>query len=94
MKKIENGMIQHEKPREIMYQWHGGQSSAFYAAASSGLVASFGALVEECDNIDEPDRTRLKLYILLCQRVAPRVVVLGQEYAAMPWAKIPTDNQE
>jgi len=37
-------MIQNKTARNTLYAWHGGQWSAFYAAASSGLVESFDAL--------------------------------------------------
>lgn len=33
--------------RQEFYAWHGGMSSALYAAASSGLVADIGALQAE-----------------------------------------------
>lgn len=36
-----------EKFRETMYQWHAGQSSTLYAAASSGLVADRAQLAAE-----------------------------------------------
>lgn len=32
-------MIRNSTARQLLYAWHGGMSSAFYAAASSGLVA-------------------------------------------------------
>lgn len=47
-------MIQNKTARRIMYEWHGGQWSAFYAASSSGLVASFDAIraeITDCLNI-------------------------------------------
>lgn len=40
-------MIQNKTARRIMYEWHNGQWSAFYAAASSGLAESFDSLLEE-----------------------------------------------
>jgi len=33
--------------REVFYQWHGGQDSPLYAAASSGLVDDSDALASE-----------------------------------------------
>lgn len=39
--------INTELLRETLYQWHSGQWSAFYAAASSGLVSDKGVLSAE-----------------------------------------------
>lgn len=39
-----------EKLRTLMYEWHGGQDSALYAAASSGLVSDVEALAHELRN--------------------------------------------
>ena len=80
-------MIQNKTARELLYAWHGGQSSPFYAAASSGLVASFVALADECMRIDEPDRGRLMSWLQHTQTKAPRVTVGGREYQCLPWAK-------
>lgn len=77
--------IQNRTARRLMYEWHGGQSSPFYAAASSGLVASFVALADECMTIDEPDRGKLLSWIQQRQQKAPRTVVRGREYAVLPW---------
>ena len=41
-------MIQSRTARKMMYSWHGGQSCPLYAAASSGLVADWDALLQEC----------------------------------------------
>lgn len=41
------GTINREKLRRVMYEWHGGQGSALYAAASSGLVADRDSLAAE-----------------------------------------------
>ena len=42
-------MIQNKTARQMMYAWHGGQTSTLYAAASSGLVESFDALLQACE---------------------------------------------
>jgi hypothetical protein len=48
------------KIREMFYQWHGGISSALYAAASSGLVADVASLqgeLRDCAKLCEIPRT-------------------------------------
>lgn len=78
--------IQNATARRLMYEWHGGMSSAFYAAASSGLVASFTALALECETVDDAgDRQKLLAWIQKRQANKTRVVVLGREYAVLPW---------
>lgn len=42
--------IQSKTARNLMYAWHGGQFSPFYAAASSGLVESFDAIRKEINS--------------------------------------------
>ena len=78
-------MIQNTTARRLMYEWHGGQSSAFYAAASSGLCASFSALSLECSDITEPDRAKLLAWIMHKQKTAPEVIVQGRAYRVLPW---------
>lgn len=78
-------MIQHKTAREMMYSWHGGQSSALYAAASSGLVVSMVALSDEILKIGEPDRGRLMSWLQRRSMVAPEVVVVGRTYRVLPW---------
>lgn len=78
--------IQNRTARRLMYEWHSGGGSPFYAAASSGLVASFVALADECARIDDAkDRQALMIWIQRRQPKAPRVVVHGREYAVLPW---------
>lgn len=43
-------MIQNKTARRIMYEWHNGQWSPFYAGASSGLVESFDSLISEANS--------------------------------------------
>ena len=42
-------VIDSRKARNIAYQWHGGQWSALYAFASSGLIEDLQALCREID---------------------------------------------
>lgn len=78
--------IRNTTARRLMYEWHGGMSSAFYAAASSGLCASFTALALECDSVDGPDKQKLLTWIQAQQKKnAPRYCVQGRFYAPLPW---------
>ena len=43
-------IIHSRKARELAYDWHGGQWSALYAAASSGLIEDLQALIREIDS--------------------------------------------
>lgn len=79
-------MIQHKTARDLLYSWHSGMSSPFYAAASSGLCASFDALKREAVTMDdEKDRARLIDWIERREKVAPVVVVQGRTYRVLPW---------
>jgi hypothetical protein len=78
-------MIRTRTARELLYAWHGGQSSPFYAAASSGLVANWLALLAECERIDMPDRDKLREFLKSWLYRAPRVTVAGVEYSVLPW---------
>lgn len=79
-------MIQNKTARRLMYDWHDGQSSAMYAAASSGLVESFVALADDVSRIDDPkDRNALMCWIMQRQTKAPRVCIGGRFYGVLPW---------
>lgn len=79
-------MIRHKTARDLMYLWHGGMGSPFYAAASSGLCFSFDALKREVLSMgDEKDRARLLEWIERREKVAPVVVVQGCAYRVLPW---------
>jgi hypothetical protein len=83
-------MIRNNTARNLMYSWHNGMSSAFYSAASSGLVRDWGALLAECESIkgdqDNPqDYAKLLPWIEHQQRKAPRVEVQGSTFYELPW---------
>ena len=84
-------MIQSRTARKIMYSWHGGQSCPLYAAASSGLVANWGALLYACngmkDSKEHPqDHAKLTEWIKYNQaKHKSSIVVQGQSYAVLPW---------
>lgn len=80
-------MIRNKTARDLMYSWHGGQWSAFYAAASSGLVASWSDLIQEVCQIDEPDRIKLREWLeyQMNKPRAVRVCAGGTFYGVLPW---------
>ncbi len=79
-------MIQNKTARDLLYSWHGGQRSPFYAAASSGLVKSWVELSDECSRIDDPvDRNKLLCWMMQRQRKAPRVCINNVFYSVLPW---------
>ena len=79
-------MIQSKTAREIMYSWHGGQSCPLYAAASSGLVADWDALLHACNDM-KGSKEYPKDYAKLTEWIKYKssIVVQGQSYAALPW---------
>lgn len=84
-------MIQNKTARELMYSWHGGQSSALYAAASSGLVQDWGELLKDCECMkDAPDYP--EDYVKITEWIKKKrsmqkysVIVRGISYAVLPW---------
>ena len=78
--------IRNSTARNLMYSWHSGMCSAFYAAASSGLVASFVALSNECMTIDDQnDRQKLLNWIQQKAIKHNEIVVMGKAYGVLPW---------
>lgn len=79
-------MIQNNTARKLMYEWHSGQTCPLYAAASSGLCASFDALLYACNGIAEPDKSKLIEWIKHRQEMQRYdVIVRGTGYAILPW---------
>ena len=84
-------MIQSKTARRMLYSWHGGQSCPLYAAASSGLVADWGALLYACNGIKdskEYPQDYAKLTEWVKHRQAKQkfsIIVQGQSYAVLPW---------
>lgn len=91
-------MMRNSTARQLLYAWHGGMSSAFYAAASSGLVAKWDDLYAEITTCyhsttttsDHKQLGRL-LEWLTHQRGASTLWVNhpadGRTYSALPWSK-------
>ena len=79
-------MIRNDTARQLMYDWHDGQWSAFYAAASSGLVADFDALLADCASINEKNpRRKLTEWIMHRAATCEGKTVNGQFYSVLPW---------
>lgn len=81
-------MIQNKTARRLMYEWHGGQWSAFYAAASSGLIESFFELDAECETINNPtDRQKLREWIHHKKKADTKTLINGRAFVVLPWAR-------
>lgn len=84
-------MIQAKTARKMMYSWHGGQTCPLYAAASSGLVADWDALLYACTDMKDSkeypqDYTKLTEWIKHKQaKQKAGIVVQGRSYAVLPW---------
>lgn len=81
-------MIQHKTARELMYSWHCGQTDPIYAAASSGLVADWDALLYSIEHgvEDATDRAKLMEYIKHKQGKAKHCyVIMDQRFYPLPW---------
>jgi len=81
-------MIRNATARQLLYDWHGGQWSAFYGAASSGLVAltDRDALLFELDAItSKKDRDRLREW--LTDQISKNVHrdTKGRHWIILPW---------
>lgn len=83
---LERFKLSDKVAREMLYDWHGGQSSPFYAAASSGLVESFDELAREARAVSPESYSALSQWIEHQRETAKPVVVQGREYFALPWA--------
>ena len=80
--------------RRLLYEWQGGQRSALYAAASSGLIEDMGALAGEitcCMNIAHGCGNMRELQDLkdlrkFCEfKVRGPIEINGEVYLALPW---------
>ncbi len=81
-------MIRNNTARRLMYDWHGGQASALYSAASSGLLAnSWASLVREIEqNVTGDDKTKLLEWVHFHRTRCKDVYLGGRWHAALPWA--------
>ena len=83
-------MIQSRTARTLMYSWHGGQECPLYAAASSGLLADWDALLYACNcmkDSKEYPQDYAKLTEWIKHKKAKQkfsIIVRGQSYAVLP----------
>ena len=79
--------IQNKTARQLMYAWHDGQWSMLYQCASSGLCASFDALIVDINRIDDAkDKEKLKAWAEKKKaQHKTDYIVCGTAYAALPW---------
>ena len=70
-----------------MYAWHSGMWSAFYQAASSGLVYSWEDLKTEALSMDDPkERDKLILYFSIqSKKQNPVFSDSLASYDCLPW---------
>lgn len=96
-------MIRAETARKTLYDWHAGQWSAFYAAASSGLISTddWRRIFDECTSMtDERERRDLSYWLGHQLNHAPVVALDSrgrtldtatahhdQLYTVLPWAE-------
>lgn len=78
-------MIQSKTARRLMYEWHNGQFSALYAAASSGLVENFDRLISEVETIDPKDREKLLPWVKAKKAKHKEVFISNSWYGILPW---------
>lgn len=80
-------MIKQKTARAMLYDWHGGQWSATYAAASSGLVEDQNALLSELTTISfQDDRNKITEWLLKQIKLNNRAEIFGTDYLMLPWA--------
>ena len=81
-------MIRSKTARKLMYGWHTGQWSAFYAAASSGRVEDFNTLIAECRTIGSaPERDALMAWLRHQSATCEGATIQGKFYSLLPWGK-------
>ena len=79
-------MIQNKTARKLMYDWHSGQFSALYKAASSGLVEDINNLEYEINHIDYPkDKAKLMEWWKAKKVKLTSVLIINNFYIALPW---------
>jgi len=89
-------MITAKTARKRLYEWHGGQWSEEYAAASSGLVCSFSLLIQglqanyaSADKAGKQELIKLIEFLQYHARTSDIAITTdGREYYALPWASI------
>jgi hypothetical protein len=91
---MKNTHISAEKARQLAYSWHGGQWSALYAFASSGIIECHLALLGElrtCEALAQgpgytiTDRRNLRALYRFARDCLAKIP--GDRFAA-PWARL------
>lgn len=78
--------ITNEQARELFYYWHASADSAFYQAASAGLVLSWDRLTQELHSMDDgADKQRLQEWLSVAMPEASMLCYQGRHYHALPW---------
>ena len=79
-------MIHNKTARRLFYDWHNGQFSAFYKAASSGLVDDINQLEYEIKSIDCPkDKAKILTWWKAKKVKLSSVLIINNFYIALPW---------
>lgn len=79
-------MIQNKTARKLMYDWHNGQFSALYKAASSGLIEDINNLEYEIKSIDcQNDKAKLMEWWKAKKVKLSSVLIINNFYIALPW---------
>jgi hypothetical protein len=83
-------MIQNKTARKLFYDWHNGQFSSLYKAASSGLVDDINQLEYEIESIDCPkDKAKILEWWKAKKVKLSSVLIISNFYIALPWASRP-----
>ena len=78
--------ITNKQARELFYDWHAGAASAFYQAASAGLVLSWDRLMQELQSMDTgEDKQRLQEWVTKVMPGSSMLCYHGERYYALPW---------
>lgn len=79
-------MIHNKTARRLMYNWHTGQFSALYKAASSGLVEDINNLEYEINRIDcQNDKAKLLEWWKAKKVKLSSVLIINNFYIVLPW---------
>lgn len=78
--------ITNDQARELLYYWHAGAASAFYQAASAGLVLAWDKLMQELHSMDDgEDKQRLQQWVAKVMPWSSLLCYQGEHYYALPW---------
>ena len=79
-------MIQNKTARKLMYEWHNGQFSGLYKAASSGLIDDINQLENEIKSIDcQNDKAKLLEWWKSKKVKLQSILIINNFYMVLPW---------